>query len=260
MLTDDLYWNEYWSDFTLPAEITPGQSLLVREITRLFDRYLPRKPGLRALEIGGAPGQYLAYLHRTFGYDVTVLDRSATGCEKARENFRLLGINGAVEHGDLFDDEADLGRFDVVYSLGLIEHFTDPLPVVTAHLRLLEPGGTLVLSCPNFLGINGSLVRRLSPALLDTLDVDTMRLESWRRFERDLGLEVLFRGHIGGFEPGLFWRLEGTRRTNRVLSLSLKALRRITDLRLARPLRRLNSPRWSPYLFGVYRLPATSEP
>jgi SAM-dependent methyltransferase len=256
-LTDEAYWNAYWESLQLPAEIRSDQAAVVRELTRKLEQHLPRDPSLSALEIGGAPGQYLAYLHRTFGYSVAVLDQSATGCEKARQNFRLLGIDGTVVHGDLFDD-VELPRYDIVYSLGLIEHFSDPLAVVERHLRLLKPGGFLALTCPNLLGLNGVLVRRLSPSLMETLDVQVMRPETWARIERRFGLEVLFRGPIGGFEPGLFWRRDRDRVLDRGLSVALKVARRLGDASATRPLRRLNSRFWSAYILGIYRAPSTS--
>src|SRR6266511_4485369 len=94
-LTGGDFWNRYWSELRLPAIITKSSSLYLAEITDVFDRHFPRGE-MSVLEIGGAPGQYLAYLARTFGCTVTALDSSAVGCEKTRQNFALLGIPGTV--------------------------------------------------------------------------------------------------------------------------------------------------------------------
>jgi len=257
-LTDDEYWDEYWSSLTLPAEIKKSRSLFAAALTDVLDQYFPRGSGLAALEIGGAPGQYLAYLHRMFGYAVTALDSSAAGCEKARANFELLGFPGTVVEGDMFSSDLPVPRHDVVYSLGLIEHFVDPVPVVEAHLRLLKPGGVLGLGCPNYLGINGVLLRRLSPGLLTTVNLATMDVDGWRSFEHAFGLEALFKGYVGGFEPGLFWRREGDRAVDRGLGLALRLLRRALNHQSTRALRRANSRLWSGYALGIYTQRAPS--
>ena len=126
---------------------------------------------LTAAEIGGAPGQYLAYVHRSLGYRVTCVDFSATGCAKTVENFRLLGIPGDVIQADITTDAADLPAFDVVYSLGLIEHFADRRQIVENHARLVRPGGYLVLGVPNFRGLTGWFMRTLAPSTYATHEI-----------------------------------------------------------------------------------------
>ena len=63
------YWDRYWSRLTLPREYrhTPRAHYL-NAILDVFDRWLPADATLTAAEIGGAPGQYLAYVHRALGY------------------------------------------------------------------------------------------------------------------------------------------------------------------------------------------------
>src|SRR5580765_4815670 len=108
-LTEKKYWDDYWDHYTLPCEIKrSGHSLFLNELLNVFDKYLPENHNMNALEIGGAPGQYLAYMHRKFGYRISSLDYSETGCELTRENFKLLNIKGDVYFGDLFSDDLSL--------------------------------------------------------------------------------------------------------------------------------------------------------
>lgn len=253
-LTDEQYWDEYWHSLELPAEIRRNpRTLYLNEILNRFDRYLPNRPGLSVLEIGGAPGQYLAYLNRRFGYTCSCLDYSPLGCEKTRENFALLGIPGVVYEGDLFDDDLDVGRHHVVYSLGLIEHFGDLEEVVTRHLRFLVPGGTLLLGAPNMLGINRWFMQRLAPEILDVVDLRAMDLDNWGRFEAKLGLQRVFRGYVGGFEPCVF-RARRPELSRRPLARVVAAVDLVVHGRL-RWLRRLNSRATSGYILGIYRAP-----
>ena len=94
-LTDPAYWDRNWERVALPKEYrrTP-RAHYVNARLEVFDRFLPRDASLSAAEVGGAPGQHLAYLHRTFGYRVTCIDYSPTGCRKTLENFSLLGVPG----------------------------------------------------------------------------------------------------------------------------------------------------------------------
>ena len=149
-LTDTAYWDRYWDRISVPREHRhQPREFYVNAILDVFDRYLPADPSMTAAEIGGAPGQYLAYLHRSRGYQITCVDFSRSGCRKTRENFRLLGIDGSVIQADITDDVGALPTFDVGYSLGLIEHFADRTPVVGQHVRPIRPGGYLVLGVPN---------------------------------------------------------------------------------------------------------------
>lgn len=255
-LTDEEYWDAYWNALKLPVEIRRHpRSLYLNAILDCVDRHLPDRPGLSVLEIGGAPGQYLAYLHRRFGYSCCCLDYSPLGCEKTRENFSLLGIPGTVHEQDLFDDRLDVPRHDVVYSLGLVEHFSDLEDVVSRHLRFVKPGGTLMLGAPNLLGINRWFLQRLAPEVLDVVDLRAMDLDNWRRFESALQLEPLFRGYVGGLEPCVF-RARLADRQRRPLAKAVSIVDLVVHGRL-RALRRLNSRLISGYILGIYRAPHT---
>jgi 2-polyprenyl-3-methyl-5-hydroxy-6-metoxy-1,4-benzoquinol methylase len=254
-LTDESFWNDYWSSVQLPIEIDKSRGLVIAEITDVLDRYLQRDRAMSVLEIGGAPGQYAAYVHKRLGHSITILDSSPLGCEKTRENFDLLGIPGDVINGDLFDLPSGLARFDAVYSLGLLEHFDDVTAVVRAHMNLLAPGGTLLLGAPNLVGINRLLLRRLSPDFLSTHQEEATRVPTWDRFETDLRLTRLFRAYLGGFDPSMFWRCESRKLGDRVLHQFLRQLAKGLERPRTRFLRRPNAPSWSAYIMGAYLTP-----
>ena len=80
-LTDAEYWDRYWSQLQLPAEVRrAADSPYLNAILDVFDAHVPSGANVRTLEVGGAPGQYLAYLHRTDGHRVACLDYSPLGC------------------------------------------------------------------------------------------------------------------------------------------------------------------------------------
>ncbi|MGI9183638.1 MAG: class I SAM-dependent methyltransferase [Solirubrobacteraceae bacterium] len=221
----------------------------------MLDRFVG--PGSRrsVLEIGGASGGYLVHLWRRFGHQITVLDNSPVGVELSRRNFELLGVPGKVVQRDLFSTEPPVPQFDVAISLGLIEHFGDTTSVVRAHLSYIKPGGRLIIGCPNFLGVNGAVLRQLSPSMLEWHNLDVMDIRRWDQFEDLLGLEVRFRSYIAGFQPGAFWRCEKPSLGHRAVARGLGELGKRWNGPLARRLVRVNSRHWSYYAIAVYDKP-----
>ena len=227
-------------------------------ILDVFDVHADLRPGQAVLEVGGAPGRYLASLHRRFACRCAVIDSSPHGCELTRRNFDLLGIPVAVHQEDIMRPRGRLGPFELVYSLGLIEHFVDVQAVVAAHARLVRPGGKLILGVPNLRGVNGWFARRLAPRRLAQHNTEAMRIECWDSFEEALGLEREFCGFVGGFEPGVFSAIEERTFGRMPVWMLAEALRRGLGRRLAR-VRHLNHPKISGYLVGVWRVDETTS-
>ncbi len=250
-LTSRSHWDEYWEDLELPAEISrkDGPPLLQAEMD-IFERYLPRGP-LSVLEIGGAPGQYLAYFYRHFGFNVSSLDYSPEGCKKTGENFRLLGIDGKVYQEDLFGDLAALPRFDIVFSMGLVEHFDKLDAVIEKHLNLLKPGGILLIGMPNFRGINRFFIKRFAPGQLSMHNLHSMDIRTWEGFERKFSLEKIFKGYVGGFEPMTFMMRENDN-SHSFLYFTARILNSLFHRRI-RLFRKFNSMYISGYIMGIYR-------
>jgi 2-polyprenyl-3-methyl-5-hydroxy-6-metoxy-1,4-benzoquinol methylase len=253
-ITDQLYWDEYWNNLYLPAEVKNDKNnLYLTQILKVFNDYLPKDKGLSILEIGGAPGQYLAYMHNTFGYKITCLDYSKVGCEKTIENFKLLGIDGNVFQGDLFSGNLTLPLFDIVYSLGFIEHFNDLSEVIINHLKLLKPGGILLVGTPNFTGIYKIFLKHLAPKLLSRHILSTMDISNWKSFEKESKLEILFKSYIGGFELSILNRSENRTIINAVLLRILIVIR--MSLKAIKNYKKYNNKFISGYIIGVYRKP-----
>jgi len=254
-LTDPAYWDDYWINRPLPAEIKKSKE---SEILNIFDRYLPKKSNLSILEIGGAPGQFLVYMHKNFGYKINCLDYSKIGGMITKKNFDLLNIPITVYQEDLFSRDLDLPLFDIVYSLGFIEHFLDLDTVIEKHLELLKPGGILLIGVPNLRGINGWFLKRLSPKLFSKHNLSAMDISNWKNFENKFNLRVLFKGYVGGFEPSVFDKWENKKPIrNKILkgiSHSLTCVFR-GIFKIFKILRKFNSPHISAYAIGIYKKP-----
>ncbi|MBB6123524.1 bifunctional 2-polyprenyl-6-hydroxyphenol methylase/3-demethylubiquinol 3-O-methyltransferase UbiG [Sphingobium subterraneum] len=107
--------------------------------------------GRRALDVGCGAGLLCEPLAR--------LGAAVTGIDAAHENiavatahaegqglvidYRATGIESLMESGEL------AGTFDLVTSMEVIEHVTDPAQFIRGLADALAPGGLMILSTPN---------------------------------------------------------------------------------------------------------------
>jgi len=249
-LTPVAFWDRYWQRVQLPVEIHKDRvSPSVRAILDTIERFLPRDSGCTILEIGGAPGQYLAYFARRFGYQAYALDYSPIGCQKLKENFRILGIPITVYHRDITGPIDDLPQFDIVYSLGLVEHFDDPLVVIQRHVELTRRGGWVIIGVPNFLGVNRWWLKVLRPDVFRWHNLSIMDVRRWDEFEQRFNLYILFRGYIGGWDPCMY---AGTQ-LSKFQRLCCQMLIRGAQWMQRVGFPKMNSRWWSGYALGIYQ-------
>ena len=250
-LTGQKLWEDYWEEKEA-RKSNKRKSLLFMEILKTFDKHLPNTKGLTILEIGGGQGEYLLYLSRHFGYKAFSLDYSRIGNEQTRDLFSNAGLEVELYERDLFSDNSDLPRFDIVFSLGLIEHFDNPTLVVGKHLDLVKPGGILLLGVPNYGGIYRPVLKWLAPSVEQTHNMETMDMKNWKSFEDKLSMKPIFTGYIGGFEPLNMKKREIKTLFTQILYFFTRVLMVLFSFKM-QFLRRFNSKFWSGYMIGIYR-------
>jgi len=149
MLAAD-WWNPKGSSAML-HRLNPVRLGFVRT---MIDRHFESEPkarrplaGKRALDVGCGAGLLTEPLTR--------MGAAATGLDAAPENIAAAKLH-ADGQGLTIDYRAGsvetLGadeKFDLVCSMEVIEHVTDPAAFVAGLVRVLAPGGLLVLSTPN---------------------------------------------------------------------------------------------------------------
>ena len=249
-LTEPSFWENYWDN----REISPKkkrQSLLIIELLDLISQKLPKVKGLNILEIGGGSGEYLLHLVKTNRYNAHSLDYSAIGNEQTLRSFSKAMETVVVYERDLFGQNLDLPRFDIVFSLGLIEHFENTDLIVQKHLEFVKPGGILLLGVPNYAGIYKPILNRLAPSVGQTHYFKVMNLNEWETFENKFELDILFKDYIGGFEPLNMKKIEVKTPLNKFIYLIIKILMVLFSFRF-RFLRKFNSKWWSSYMIGIY--------
>ncbi len=251
-LTDTQFWEDYWANCKLPSIVNRSFS---------FERCLANKlleilRGCKGeiLEVGCAPGKWLALASQELGLRPSGIEYTNGGVEATLRNLSVLGIEpGFVEHGDFFKIEPRR-KFDVVLSLGFIEHFQNADEVVGRHIQWTKSGGRLILGIPNFRGIYEPIQRILDDTLLDKHNLDIMNLEYFRNLAQKFSLTPLFADYIGSFEPALFIGKPGARDARQFF---IKILLRLSAcLRRIKFLDKVNGPLFSCYILAAYEVNA----
>jgi 2-polyprenyl-3-methyl-5-hydroxy-6-metoxy-1,4-benzoquinol methylase len=193
------HWETIWTGMDMPAPmITEGRAIrnhLSRcfdgFFTDLFDRFLGKATDKASIiELGCGRSVWLPWFVKRFGLQVSGLDYSKTGCLQAAALLARDTLTGDIREGDIFSPPEDmLGRFDVVTSFGLVEHFDDTAACVASCAAFAKPGGLIVSEIPNMFGLNGLIVRFINRRVFD-MHVP-MTVEMLSAAHTKAGLEVL---------------------------------------------------------------------
>lgn len=115
-----------------------------------LSRCLPQKTNhpCRALEVGcgtGIDSYILAQRMGCSGYGIDLSDEALNFAKKAGQSFSVSLYLGIADILKLpFRDNS----FDLVFSQGVLEHFSDDRAATAEQLRVLKPGGSLVINVP----------------------------------------------------------------------------------------------------------------
>ena len=175
------YWDRLWS--APGAELSPP-SRSVRYLEKRFRRFFSEifadmeTSGARLLEAGCGDSTWLPYFAKEFGFVVSGIDYSTSGCERARANLSMQNTTGEIVCADFFDPPEGMRNvFDVVFSSGVVEHFTDAAACVRSLASFLKPGGLIITSVPNMTGICGFMQKLLNPSVFELhVPMDTTAL------------------------------------------------------------------------------------
>jgi len=167
-LTDRSYWDETWESVTLPRPVDLSDRSIKNHATLKFHRYFSgilessSRHNETIVEIGCAQSKWLAYFSQVHNLAVCGVDYSELGCARARELLARANCQGEIVQADMFDPPANLReKFDIVLSMGLVEHFPNTSSALRAIADFVKPGGLVITLIPNMTGILGFAQRCL---------------------------------------------------------------------------------------------------
>jgi len=164
------YWDATYERTTIASALNPRDRRLKNHsallLHKLLERNLSDLRGGDLLEIGCGASCLLPYFARELGLNVVGIDYSERGASKAREILAKEQVVGEVFCADVFAPPPNcIGRFDVVVSFGVVEHFPQTASCISAFAKFLKPGGRILTSVPNMSGLVGRLQRFLDPTV-----------------------------------------------------------------------------------------------
>lgn len=253
-LTEDAYWDAGYAAHQdpVPLALDSFRNRADRRIVELIESV--GLDGRRVLEVGAGNSAVLSCLaarHRDGEF--AGLDYSPAGCALLARRAEREGVRIQVLHQDLFEPTPDLReRFDVIFSIGVVEHFTDLPSVLGAMRALLAPSGRMVTIIPNMAGVIGALTRRWNRAVYD-LHVPHDRA-SLVKGHRDAGLDVTESAYLCSTNFGVLSSCFKSERdpgwtTYLWLTRLTKLLWRVEDVVGELP----RTARFSPYIYAVSR-------
>jgi SAM-dependent methyltransferase len=151
-LTDREFWKNYWeSKDDLIVDIPNNHTFY-----KIINQITANQKIETAVELGGFPGYYAVFLKKYYQIESTLLDYfvypELTQKLVSKNNLPTNSIN--IVEADLFNYQVKQ-QYDLVLSCGLIEHFEDTKAIIQSHLQFLKSGGKLLITLPNFTGVNG---------------------------------------------------------------------------------------------------------
>ncbi len=220
-----------------------------RRMMRIFRQYLGSE-AKEVLEVGCGGGKWMVFFARQSG-QVYGLDYAFMGCQLARRLLVEADLSGRVVCGDVFSAPFKPNSFDLVYSLGVVEHFQDATQIMVAMACLLKPGGRLIVGVPNMNGLMGGLHRLADRGLW--LRHVPLSPEDITRLYKILNLEVQYAEYVGTlYLAGPNWnRLLKSERLGALVRIGLAGLETMLTLPLSILNLQLESPHFSPYILVI---------
>jgi SAM-dependent methyltransferase len=185
------YWDKVW-DNKLQSFIEQGINPQILKFLRsvLFK-------GSKVLEIGCVPAGRLYFLQKHFQTETYGLDYSLKGL------FKSIKYKNHLVCSDLYYPPFKEESFDLVYSLGVIEHFDVPSKVIGKHLDLVRKDGFILITVPNYyqLSMTSMLYRilRKYKEVKQTHNMKIMNINNFNKLFETLPIEPLISDYYGSF-------------------------------------------------------------
>lgn len=138
------HWQRFWeeADRLSLQDVYGNDGRIVRELFALGDL-----SGKRVLEVGAGTGRDAVAL-ASAGAEVWTLDYVPGSLALTLQAAEQAGVTVRPVGGDAFVKPFSDDSFDIVFHQGLLEHFRNPIDMLREDLRVLKPGGHLLVDVP----------------------------------------------------------------------------------------------------------------
>ena len=163
-LSQKKFWNESYEKRKGASYPNLSRYMYHFELDRIFKRCLTAGNNKNLIELGCGASIWLPYFSKTFGYNVFGIDYSEKGCELAKFNLKKNGVEGEIICEDFLTKKVKEleGRFDIIVSMGVVEHFEDPEKIIRQLAVYLKTGGKIVTVVPNLKGVIGVIQKMVN--------------------------------------------------------------------------------------------------
>jgi len=138
--------------------------------------------GKEVLDIGCGTGELAYYIARASAKKVIGIDYSDAAVRLAQKTY--IHPNLSFECGDTSSIK---GTFDVITIVGVLEHIDKPFQLLKRLQRFLKPGGSIIVTCPNWSNARGYmllLLKELFGAQITLVDIHyftPIEFEAWAK-------------------------------------------------------------------------------
>lgn len=197
-ITNKPYWELYYKNKTVDIDV-------IKNTGKVYDHYWStciNEKTASVIEIGAFPGRYLAYLADKYKLHPTGLDFQSD-LSLIEQTFEALGIKDyGLINEDFLKWEAKT-KYDLVLSIGFVEHFENYEEVIAKHFQILNENGEVFFQIPN-----KRYLRKWYGMIADreNLKAHNLRVMSLKVFEQAAiknGMEIKTLEYFGPFQYAL---------------------------------------------------------
>ncbi len=195
-IVEQKYWDISY-ETVVPSVINKNDLIRV-----WIEKYIPKTCNQEScIEIGCYPGQYLSVFGE-LGYEINGIDLTPK-VNTLQPWFEKNGFHVGDFWQKNFLTHVFRRRYDVVFSVGFVEHFTNYQDIIRKHCKLVEKNGFCFIAVPNFLGSFQNWFHRTFDLLnYQRHYIPSMHINSWLPIFEEEGFSIQYSGYFGNFG---FW-------------------------------------------------------
>lgn len=134
------HWQTYWN--------RPDHQPMVRHEELLANLLSTTSvKGKKILEVGAGMGGDSVYLAKK-GASVSVLDFTSEALDLIQKNAKAEKVSIEIIRADARKMPMNDNAYDIIFHQGLLEHFKNPREILDEQMRVLKPGGILLIDVP----------------------------------------------------------------------------------------------------------------